>query len=56
MPSHGHGMNTKPRLTRLGDGEWRAEGMLFHMPGEWELYVYVGLDKAMERAAFPLKL
>jgi hypothetical protein len=56
MPSHGHGMNTKPRLTRLGDGKWRAEGMLFHMPGEWELYVYVGLDKAMERAAFPLKL
>jgi hypothetical protein len=26
------------------------------MPGEWELYVYVGLDKAMERATFPLKL
>ncbi len=56
MPAHGHGMNTKPRLTSLGDGKWRAEGMLFHMPGEWELYVYVGRDKAMERAAFPLKL
>ena len=56
MPSHGHGMNTKPRLTALGDGRWRVEGMLFHMPGAWEIYVYVGRDQAMERAVFPVEL
>ena len=56
MPSHGHGMNTKPQLTALGGGRWRVEGMLFHMPGAWEIYVYVGRNQAMERAVFPVEL
>lgn len=56
MPAHGHGMNTKPRITALGGGKWRAEGMLFHMPGEWEVYVYVGEGQTMERIALPAKL
>jgi len=40
MPTHGHGMNYKPELgARVGTasgGRYRAEGLLFHMPGEWE--------------------
>lgn len=56
MPSHGHGMNTKPRLTALGAGRWRVEGMLFHMPGAWEIYVYIGRKATMERAVFPVEL
>lgn len=56
MPSHGHGMNTKPRLTALGNNRWKVEGMLFHMPGAWEIYVYIGSNAAMERAAFPVNL
>lgn len=56
MPAHGHGMNTEPRLSPLGEGRWRVEGLLFHMPGSWELYVDVGEGQALERAAFPVEL
>lgn len=37
MPAHRHGMNYQPTLQRLGDGQWRADGLLFHMRGRWEL-------------------
>jgi hypothetical protein len=37
MPEHRHGMNYRPTVKPLGDGRWRAEGLLFHMPGRWEL-------------------
>ena len=37
MPEHRHGMNYRPSLQPLGDGVWRAEGLLWHMPGRWEL-------------------
>jgi len=36
MPEHRHGMNYRPSLRALGDGVWRAEGLLFHMPGKWQ--------------------
>ena len=56
MPAHKHGMNTSPRLSALGAGRFEAEGMLFHMGGEWQLYVYVGTGQQMERAVFPVTL
>lgn len=37
MPEHRHGMNYRPSLKALGDGRWRADGLMFHMPGRWEL-------------------
>jgi hypothetical protein len=37
MPEHQHGMNYRPSLKPLGGGRWRAEGLMFHMPGRWEL-------------------
>lgn len=37
MPEHRHGMNYRPGLQPLGDGRWRAEGLLWHMSGRWEL-------------------
>jgi hypothetical protein len=37
MPEHRHGMNYRPSLQSLGGGRWRAEGLMFHMPGRWEL-------------------
>lgn len=37
MPEHRHGMNYKPGVVATGTGRWRAEGLLFHMPGRWEL-------------------
>ncbi|MGH8708944.1 MAG: FixH family protein [Burkholderiales bacterium] len=36
MPEHRHGMNYRPAVTALGGGRYRAEGLLFHMPGRWE--------------------
>jgi hypothetical protein len=38
MPQHGHGMNVAPVVKATAPGQYRAEGMLFHMPGYWELY------------------
>lgn len=37
MPAHRHGMNYLPTLQRQAAGRWHAEGLLFHMPGHWEL-------------------
>jgi hypothetical protein len=37
MPEHGHGMYRRPRVTRLGDGVFLVEGMLFHMRGLWAI-------------------
>ncbi len=40
MPEHGHGMNYKAVVTPVkseGDGRYRADGLMFHMPGRWEL-------------------
>ncbi len=37
MPEHRHGMNYRPSLKPLGDGRWRVDGLLWHMPGRWEL-------------------
>jgi len=52
MPSHGHGMNYKAAIKAIGEGRYRAEGLLFHMPGSWELVFDVRSegDRA-ERAA-----
>lgn len=37
MPEHRHGMNYRPTLSAKGGGRYVAEGLLFHMPGRWEL-------------------
>jgi hypothetical protein len=37
MPEHRHGMNYTPRITPLGGGRWRVEGMMFHMSGRWQM-------------------
>ncbi len=41
MPEHRHGMNYRPSITPLGEGRWRAEGLLWHMSGRWELMLDV---------------
>ena len=50
MPEHGHGMNRVPRIEAKGGGRFRAEGLLFHMPGKWELYFDVTRGALTERA------
>jgi hypothetical protein len=36
MPEHRHGMNYKAKVVPQGPGRWRAEGLMFHMPGRWQ--------------------
>lgn len=49
MPEHRHGMNYRPSLQPLGDGRWRVEGLMFHMPGRWELQLDVRTSDRSER-------
>ncbi len=37
MPAHRHGMNYRPSVRERGPGLYRAEGLMLHMPGQWEL-------------------
>lgn len=37
MPEHRHGMNYKAVVNNEGAGRYRADGLMFHMPGRWEL-------------------
>ena len=37
MPEHRHGMNYQASVSPRGAGRYRAEGLMFHMPGRWEL-------------------
>lgn len=40
MPDHDHGLPTAPRATAdLGEGNYRVEGMKFHMSGAWEVVI-----------------
>lgn len=46
MPSHGHGMNENPVLSGPENGIFFAEGLKWHMEGEWELLIFVETEKA----------
>ena len=56
MPEHLHGMNRVPRVSRQADGSFLVEGMLFHMPGRWNLYFDVHEAAIVERAQLELEL
>jgi hypothetical protein len=45
MPLHDHGLPTYPRVSdELGNGDYRLEGLRFHMRGDWELTVTIDVD------------
>jgi hypothetical protein len=56
MPAHFHGMNRVPKVTRGSGTTWKAEGLLFHMSGHWELYVDITQGAATERAQMDVDL
>ena len=37
MPEHRHGMNYKASIKRESSSRYRADGLMFHMPGRWEI-------------------
>ncbi|MBM3646455.1 MAG: hypothetical protein FJX11_01555 [Alphaproteobacteria bacterium] len=49
MPEHRHGMNYRPTIVSLGDGRYRVDGMVFHMPGRWEISMDVRAGEESER-------
>lgn len=49
MPEHRHGMNYRAHVSRRPDGVYVAEGMLFHMPGLWQLMFDVERGGKTER-------
>ena len=56
MPEHRHGMNYRPSVAALGGGRYRAEGLMLHMAGRWELVFEVRAGGKTERVAQSLKL
>ena len=45
MPVHNHGLPTRPRVTaEIGDGDYRLDGIRFHMAGEWEITISISGD------------
>jgi hypothetical protein len=49
MPDLKQGMNHRATIVSAGDGRYRAEGMVFHMPGRWELSIDVRAGEESER-------
>jgi hypothetical protein len=56
MPEHFHGMNRVARTTLQPDGSFKVDGLLFHMPGRWELYVDITEGPRTERAQLEVVL
>ena len=57
MPQHGHGLPTKPRVTRpLGPGDYAVDGMKFNMGGWWVVKFRVAGDAGRDSVVFNLKL
>ena len=56
MPAHNHGMTRVPEVRRDKDGTFKVTGMLFHMPGRWELVVRVFSGDLMDETVFPIDI
>jgi hypothetical protein len=53
MPQHGHGLPTRPRVTReLADGTYLIEGMKFSMTGWWEIKLAVQAAQGADKVTF----
>ena len=57
MPQHGHGLPTRPRVTRnLGDGMYEIEGVRFNMGGWWEFTLAIAGSRGADTVTFNLDL
>ena len=56
MPEHRHGMNYRTTVTPQTDGRYRADGLMFHMPGRWELVFDVRAGGRTERLTESVEL
>ena len=57
MPEHGHGLPTRPRVTRaLGNGLYEIEGVRFNMGGWWEFKLAINAPSGSDIVTFNLAL
>lgn len=56
MPAHKHGSNYRAAITRATDGTYRAEGLMFHMPGRWDLTFDVAAGTTTQRLAHAVEV
>jgi hypothetical protein len=57
MPQHGHGLPTRPRVTRaLGNGLYEIEGVRFNMGGWWEFRLVIDAASRSDVVTFNLAL
>ncbi len=57
MPQHGHGLPTRPRVTRaLGNGDHLVEGVKFNMGGWWVVKFRVAAAPGADSVVFNVKL
>ncbi|GAA5508026.1 hypothetical protein [Novipirellula caenicola] len=56
MPAHNHGMNYEPEIAILKGGMVTVKGMVFHMPGEWQVHVDVTANAVTERSQWAINL
>jgi hypothetical protein len=57
MPQHGHGLPTRPQVTRyLGNGDYKVEGLKFHMPGWWVMDFGVTANGQSDQVRFNMML
>lgn len=57
MPQHDHGLATRPRLTaELGGGDYRIDGLRFHMTGEWQITLAIRASGVSDAVVITLLL
>ena len=57
MPVHNHGLPTQPRVTtELGGGDYRLDGLRFHMAGPWEITLIVTAGGSTDTVVIALNL
>lgn len=57
MPQHGHGLPTRPRVTRaLGEGGYEIEGVRFNMGGWWEIRLAITTAQGADAVVFNLAI
>ncbi|MDH4124851.1 MAG: FixH family protein [Gammaproteobacteria bacterium] len=57
MPLHNHGLPTEPRITtELGGGDYRLDGLRFHMAGPWEITLSITAGSSTDTVVIALIL
>jgi hypothetical protein len=57
MPQHGHGLPTRPRVTKnFGNGTYEIQGVRFNMGGWWELKLVITTPAGTDTVTFNLSV